>query len=102
MAYKGCFSKNFLNRNPAQLRPNLKKIHYIYYMDVLLRSRVGEFKSFGNYKGLGIMFPKILDAILTYYERGTFSDSSLHLIFEFENFRFPFLYEKYPNFESKM
>ena len=44
-----------------------------------------------------IIFPKILDAICE-----NFSDSSLHHIFESENFRFAFLYEKYPNLGSKM
>ena len=32
-----------------------------------------------------------------YYESETFSDFSLHCIFESENFRFPFLYEKQAN-----
>ena len=31
---------------------------------------------------------------LSYYESENFSDSSLHHIFESENCRFPFLYEK--------
>ena len=36
---------------------------------------LGELESFRNYKGLSIIFLKIL---LTYYERKTFSDSSRH------------------------
>ena len=31
---------------------------------------------------------------VVYYESETFADSSLHHIFESENFRFPFSYEK--------
>ena len=55
---------------------------------------LGELESFRNYKGLSIIFPKILDEILRkmkYYERETFSNSSLHHIFESKKyFRFPF------------
>ena len=45
---------------------------------------LGENESFRNYKGLGIIFPIILDAIW----REIFSDSSLRRIFESENFSF--------------
>ena len=45
---------------------------------------LGEKESFRNYKGLGIIFPIILDAIW----REIFSDSSLRRIFESENFSF--------------
>ena len=38
--------------------------------------------------------PKRLILRLTNYESETFSDSSLHRIFETENFSFPFFYEK--------
>ena len=48
----------------------------------------GQLESFRNYKGLRIIFPKILDAILT-FTKENFSDSSLHRMFESENFRFP-------------
>ena len=51
---------------------------------------LGELESFRNYKGFSIIFPKILNAILTIYESENFSCSSLHHIFESENFRFPF------------
>ena len=39
---------------------------------------------------------------LMHYEGENFSDSSFHHIFESENFRFPFFYEKYPNLASEM
>ena len=53
-----------------------------------------ELESFRNYKGFSIILQKILDAIIiTYYESETFSDSSLHHIFESENVRFPFFME---------
>ena len=45
---------------------------------------LGEKESFRNYKGLGIIFPIILDAIWS----EIFSDSSLRRIFESENFSF--------------
>ena len=37
-----------------------------------------------------------------FYESENFSDSSLHHIFESQNFRFPFFYEKQPKLESEM
>ena len=55
---------------------------------------LGELEHFRNYKGFSIIFPKILDAILTHYEKENVFDSSLHHILESENFRFPFSYEK--------
>ena len=39
---------------------------------------------------------------LKFYESENFSNSSLHPVFESENFRFPFNYEKWPNLGSKM
>ena len=39
---------------------------------------------------------------LKFYESENFSNSSLHRVFESENFRFPFNYEKWPNLGSKM
>ena len=39
---------------------------------------------------------------LTYYENENFSDSSLHYIFESENFRSPFFDEKQPSLGSEM
>ena len=50
---------------------------------------LGELESIRNYNG----FNNILRNVrcnLTYYESENFSDSSLHHIFESENFRFPF------------
>ena len=41
-----------------------------------------------------IYFHENFRCILSYYESENFSDSSLHHIFESENCRFPFLYEK--------
>ena len=54
---------------------------------------LGKLESFGNYKGFNVIFSKILDE--------TFSDLSLHCIFESENFRFPFLYENSLTWEVK-
>ena len=45
---------------------------------------------FSNYKDLSIIFSKMLDAILKFYESENFSDSSFQRIFESENFGFPF------------
>ena len=53
--------------------------------------------------GLLYYFPQNLRCNLTYYESENFSDSSLHHIFVPQNnFRFPFIYEKYPNLGSEM
>ena len=38
---------------------------------------------------------------LTYFKGKNFSDSFLHHIFEFENFRFSFFYEKWPKLGIK-
>ena len=46
----------------------------------------GQLESFRNYKGFGIIFPKILDEV----KIGIFPHSSLRLTFESESFRFPF------------
>ena len=54
------------------------------------------------HEGLEYYFPETLRRHLTYYESETFSNSSLYHIFESENFRFPFFYEIYPDFGSKM
>ena len=62
---------------------------------------LGEFTSFRNCKGFGIISPKILDAIYRITKVKNFFDSSLHHIFESENFRF-LLYEKYPNLGNEM
>ena len=53
---------------------------------------LGKLESFRNYKGLRIIFSKILDAVFKslFYERDNFSDSPLHRILESENFNFPF------------
>ena len=40
------------------------------------------------------IIPENLRCNLTYYERDNVLDSSLHHIFEFENFRFPFSTKK--------
>ena len=52
-----------------------------------VRSSQGNLRSFRNYKGFGIIFPR---CNLTFYESENFSDSSLHHILESENYRFPF------------
>ena len=50
---------------------------------------LGDFESFRNYNAFSIIFTKILDAIVSFYERENFSDCYLNHIFESENFRFP-------------
>ena len=45
---------------------------------------------FSKLQGLEYYFRENFRSNLTYYESETFSDSSLHHIFESENFRFPF------------
>ena len=54
---------------------------------------LGELESFRNYKlqGLQYYFPENFRCNLTYYESGDFYNSSLHHLFESENFRFSFL-----------
>ena len=50
---------------------------------------------FRNYKGFSmIVLSQNFRHILKYYESENFSDSSLHHIFESENFRFSFFFEK--------
>ena len=52
---------------------------------------IGQLDSFRNYKGFGIIFPKILDAVLSFTKVNIFfPDSFLHRILESENCRFPF------------
>ena len=63
---------------------------------------LGELEPFRNYKGFNIIFSKNLEAIYAINERKNFSDSSLNHIFESENFRFPFLYKRWPNLGSEM
>ena len=75
-----------------------KRRYKIYICSVVQ----GERESFRNYKGFSIIFPKILCANLTYYISENFPDSSLHHIFESENFRFPLFYEKEPSLGRKM
>ena len=55
---------------------------------------LGQLESFRNYKGFSIIFPKILDAILSFTKVIFFPDSFLHRILESENCRFPFFNEK--------
>ena len=54
---------------------------------------LGELQSFRNCKGFSIIFSKILDAIQR-ITKANFFYSSLQHIFESENFRFHFSYEK--------
>ena len=49
---------------------------------------------FTKLQGLLYYFPENFRCNLTYYERENFSVSSLHHLFESENFRFLFFYEK--------
>ena len=48
---------------------------------------LGELQTFRNYKGLSIIFSKILDSI--WHESETFSGFHRNRIFESENFKFP-------------
>ena len=56
---------------------------------------LAELESYRNHKSLSIIFPKILDEIwrITKVRHFLIPLSIMH-IFEFENFRFPFFYEK--------
>ena len=68
------------------MHPN-KRRYKICICSVIL----GELESFQYSKGFCIIFLKILDInYLTYYDSEKFSDSSPYIIFESENFRFPF------------
>ena len=51
---------------------------------------LGQLESFLNYLGPQYYFPEKLRCNFRFYESENFSDSSLHRIFESENFRFPF------------
>ena len=44
--------------------------------------------------GIQYYFPENIRSNLTYYQGENFSDSSSHQMFEPENFRFAFFYEK--------
>ena len=48
---------------------------------------------FSKLQGLQYYFPENFRCNLTFYESENFSYSSLHHVFESENFRFPFYYE---------
>ena len=66
-----------------------KRCYKICICSVIL----GELESFRNYKAL-VLLTENFRFNLTYYESENFTDSSLHHIFESENFSFPFFYEK--------
>ena len=68
---------------------------YIYSVDL------GERES-SKLQGLQYYFPENFRCNLTYYISENFPDSPLHHIFESENFRFPFFYEKEPSLGRKM
>ena len=55
---------------------------------------------FSKLQGLQYYFLENFKCNLTYYKSENFSDSSPQHIFESENFRFPFLYEKYPRLQK--
>ena len=65
-----------------------KRCYKICICSVIL----GELESFRNYKGFTYYFPENFRCNLAHYEKEIFFDSSLHHIFESENFRFPFCY----------
>ena len=52
---------------------------------------LGQLEAFRNYKGFRVILTKILEAIERFHRSENFSYSSLHLIFEYENVRFPSL-----------
>ena len=52
---------------------------------------LGQLEAFRKYKGFRVILTKILEAIERFHGSENFSYSSLHLIFEYENFRFPSL-----------
>ena len=52
---------------------------------------LGQLEAFRNYKGFRVIPNKILEAIERFHGSENFFYSSLHLIFEYENFRFPSL-----------
>ena len=73
-----------------------KRSYKIFISSVILGELVLN-ESFRNYKSFSLIFPEHFRVNLMYYESILFlliSDSPLHDIFESENFRFPFLYEK--------
>ena len=51
---------------------------------------LGQLESFRNHLGPQYYFPENFRCNFRFYESENFSDSSLHRIFESENFRFPF------------
>ena len=62
---------------------------------------LGELETFRNLHGLQSYLPENLRCNCTFYESENFSYSSLHQIFESENFIL-FFYEKLPNISSKI
>ena len=62
---------------------------------------LGELETFRNLHGLQSYLPENLRCNCTFYENENFSYSSLHQIFESENFIL-FFYEKLPNISSKI
>ena len=67
-----------------------KRRYEIFICSVIL----AELKSFRNYKGFSIIFPKIFRCNLTFYESENFFYSSPHHIWESENFKFPSVSKK--------
>ena len=59
----------------------------------VLSSQANFSEPFQKLQRLQYYFPEYFRCNLTYYENEGFSDSSVHYIFESENFRFPFFYE---------
>ena len=53
-------------------------------------------------QGLQYYFPENFSWNLKFYLSDSFSDSSLRRIFDSENFRFPFFYEKWANMGREM
>ena len=73
-----------LSRVLLDLEMHSKRRYKICICSVIL----GELEAFRNYKRFSVIFPKILIQLNVFSEN--FSYSSLHHIFESENFRFPF------------
>ena len=70
----------------SSLEMHFKRCYKICICSVVL----GQLESFRNYKGLRIIFPKILDAILSFTKVRIFLIQPLHRMFGSESFRFPF------------
>ena len=63
---------------------------------------IGELESFRNYQGFSYFFSLKFQMLFSALRKRNLFYSSLHHMFESENFSFPFSYEKQPNLGGKM